>query len=230
MAWCHQEWSHYLSLINFNSLWPSDAIWREGSRSTLVQVMACCLTTSSHYLNQCRLMISEVLWHSPDSNFTENTQDIYHWNEFESYHFETVITSPRGQWVKSSCQGNFAKKWCDKKLLQSQNCLVVYSHLLQICTQNRNIANKAVLPYLSIYSIKLWQKKHRVHGWDCLPTFGFRLSPWPPGRCGNNLTHWGPDKMAPILQTVWNSFSWLKIFEFWLKSHWSLFPRVQLTI
>ena len=27
-----------------NSLWPSDAIWRQGSRSTLVQVMACCLT------------------------------------------------------------------------------------------------------------------------------------------------------------------------------------------
>ena len=159
MAWCHQEWSHYLSLINFNSLWPSDAIWREGSGSTLVQVMACCLTAPSHYLNQCRLMISEVLWHSPDSNFTENTQDIYHWNEFESYYFETVITSPRGQWVNSSCQGNSAKKWCDKKLLQSQNCFAVYSHLLQICTQNRNIANKAVLPYLSIYSIKLWQTR-----------------------------------------------------------------------
>ena len=28
----------------FNSLWPGDAIWRQGSRSTLVQVMACCLT------------------------------------------------------------------------------------------------------------------------------------------------------------------------------------------
>ena len=26
----------------FNSLWPSDAIWRQGSRSTLVQVMAWC--------------------------------------------------------------------------------------------------------------------------------------------------------------------------------------------
>ena len=45
----------------------------QGSRSTLAQIMACCLTASSHYLNQCWLMISEVLWHSPDSNFTENT-------------------------------------------------------------------------------------------------------------------------------------------------------------
>ena len=84
-----------------NSLWPSDVIWRQGSRSTLAQVMACCLTAPSHYLNQCWLMISEVFWHSPDSNFIENTWDIYHWNEFENYSFETVVKSPRGQCVNS---------------------------------------------------------------------------------------------------------------------------------
>ena len=56
-----------------NSLWPRDVIWWQGSRSTLAQVMACCLTAPSHHLNQCWPMISEVLWHSPDSNFTENT-------------------------------------------------------------------------------------------------------------------------------------------------------------
>ena len=56
-----------------NSLWPSDAIWRHRSMSTLAQVMACCLTAPSHYLNQCWLMISEVLWHSPNTNSTENT-------------------------------------------------------------------------------------------------------------------------------------------------------------
>ena len=33
------------------SHWPSDAIWRWRSWSTLVQVMACCLTAPSHYLN-----------------------------------------------------------------------------------------------------------------------------------------------------------------------------------
>ena len=48
----------------FNSLWPSDAIWRQGSRSKLVQVMACCLTAPRHYLNQCWLIIRKVLWHS----------------------------------------------------------------------------------------------------------------------------------------------------------------------
>ena len=38
---------------SFNSLWPSDDIWQQGSRSTLVQAMACCLMAPSHYLNQC---------------------------------------------------------------------------------------------------------------------------------------------------------------------------------
>ena len=40
-------------LVTFNSLRPSDAIWRHRSGSTLAQVMACCLTAPSHYLNQC---------------------------------------------------------------------------------------------------------------------------------------------------------------------------------
>ena len=40
------------------SLWPSDAIWRHMSVSTLAEVMACCLMAPSHYLNQCWLFIS----------------------------------------------------------------------------------------------------------------------------------------------------------------------------
>ena len=44
---------HYikgLTVFKINSLWPTDAIWWQGSRSTLVQVMACCLMAPSHYL------------------------------------------------------------------------------------------------------------------------------------------------------------------------------------
>ena len=49
-----------------NSLWPNDATWQQSSvELTLAQVMACCLTAPSHYLNQCWLIISEVVWHSP---------------------------------------------------------------------------------------------------------------------------------------------------------------------
>ena len=74
-----------LTVLVSQSLWPSDAIWRHRymsklaqimaccRQSKLAQIMACCLMAPSHYLNQCWLMISEVLWHSPDSNFTENT-------------------------------------------------------------------------------------------------------------------------------------------------------------
>ena len=50
--------------LEFNSLRPSDTIWRHRSGSTLAQVMACCLTAPSHYLNQYWLIISEVLWDS----------------------------------------------------------------------------------------------------------------------------------------------------------------------
>ena len=57
------------------SLWPSNAIWRQGSRSTLVQVMGCCLTAPSHYPNQCWLIISKVLWHSLEGNIMRRSED-----------------------------------------------------------------------------------------------------------------------------------------------------------
>ena len=68
--WYHCIW------LSFNSLGPNDAIWQQGSRSTLVQVMACCLTAPSHYLNQCWLIISGVHWDSPEGNFTKDTSAI----------------------------------------------------------------------------------------------------------------------------------------------------------
>ena len=45
-----------------------------------------------------------------------------------------------------------------------------------------------------------------------------------------HLTHWGKDKMADISQTFSNVFSWMKIYEFRLTFHWSLFLRVKATI
>ena len=43
-------------LCQLLTLWLGDAIWWHRSGSTLVQVIACCLTAPSHYLNQCRLI------------------------------------------------------------------------------------------------------------------------------------------------------------------------------
>ena len=45
------------------------------------------------------------------------------------------------------------------------------------------------------------------------------------------LTHWGRDKMAAICQTTFsNAFSWMKMNEFRLGFHWSLFLRFEITI
>ena len=57
-----------------NSLWPSDTTWWYKTWSTLAQVMACCLMTTSHYLSQCWLIISEIQWHS----YVDNFSAIYH--------------------------------------------------------------------------------------------------------------------------------------------------------
>ena len=67
--------------LDFNTMWPFDAIWQR-SRWTLAHVMACCLKAPSHYPNQCWLLIGEVLWHSPESNFTASTQTTIPYNEF----------------------------------------------------------------------------------------------------------------------------------------------------
>ena len=45
------------------------------------------------------------------------------------------------------------------------------------------------------------------------------------------LTHWGRTKMAAIFQTTFSrAFSSMKMLDFRLKFHWSLFLRVQLPI
>ena len=66
----HIIWSWWV-----NSLWPSDTIWWHRSWSTLVQVMACCLTAPSHYLNQYWLIISKVLWHSSEDIVIRRFED-----------------------------------------------------------------------------------------------------------------------------------------------------------
>ena len=83
-----------------NSLRPSDAIWRQWSWTTLAQVMACCLTAPSHYLNQCWLIIRGVLWHSSENSFTGIAQGIDSGYEFEKDILKNIFKSPRGQWVK----------------------------------------------------------------------------------------------------------------------------------
>ena len=67
-----------LCLISVNSLWPGDAIWQHRSVSMLAQVMACCLTATSWYLNYGWLIISKFQWHSSDSKLTIDASAINH--------------------------------------------------------------------------------------------------------------------------------------------------------
>ena len=43
-----------------NSLWPSDVIWQYISGSTFAQIMACCLTTQSLYLDQSWRLLASI--------------------------------------------------------------------------------------------------------------------------------------------------------------------------
>ena len=74
----HSSSQRELDLVH--SLWPSDAIWRHITGSTLIQVMACCLAASSLYTNQWWIFVIESLWYTLESNFTaspQNTQCLY---------------------------------------------------------------------------------------------------------------------------------------------------------
>ena len=58
------------------SLWHSDALWRHRSGSTLVQVMACCLTVPiKPWLPEP--IPTRNYWHPSQCNFTDHTLDFY---------------------------------------------------------------------------------------------------------------------------------------------------------
>ena len=85
---------HMPASLVINSLWPADAIWLYLSGSTLAQIIACCLMTPSHYLNNCWLWISRVVWHSPESNFTVSAHVTIMYNEFENHIFKLMPHIP----------------------------------------------------------------------------------------------------------------------------------------
>ena len=77
------KWQSFFFLHKIIVAYWSHMAHRSGS--ILAQIIACCLMTPSHYLNQCWLLISEVFWHSPEDSFTESAQDIYPWYGAENY-------------------------------------------------------------------------------------------------------------------------------------------------
>ena len=75
--------------------------WKHQSSASLALVIlghmvAWRLTAPRHYLNQGLLLISEVLWHSFESNFTTNVQSPILHNEFEHY-IDVIMTTIASQ-------------------------------------------------------------------------------------------------------------------------------------
>ena len=91
-----------------------------------------------------------------------------------------------------------------------------------------------------------WHRKADAMAVDGLATYGTRTSAVlvltyftnipasvPEGLAfnGQALPHCGRDIMAVIFQTTFsNAFSWIKMYEFQLRFHWSLFLSAQLKI
>ena len=107
----------------FNSLWPSNVIWRQGStgRSTWAQVMAAwwhqAITWTHVDLSSVKsygIHRRALLWEDlqiPISKtrlkipFLESYSDLPGTNEYENccWYFKLIATSPRGQRVSSAC-------------------------------------------------------------------------------------------------------------------------------
>ena len=62
--------------------------------------MACCLTASCHYLDQCWLIIKDGLWHSHQSNFMKSAHELDIQNVLANYNFEITPESPSDKWVE----------------------------------------------------------------------------------------------------------------------------------
>ena len=109
-------------------------------------------------------------------------------------------------------QMTFSNTFSWMKVVEIELLLITYgpvdkSVLVQVMAWHQTVAKPKVKPMLTCDTIQ-----HQLI-------------------CYRILTHWGRDKMDAISQTTFSSaFSWMKIFEFWLIFHWSLFLRVQLTI
>ena len=73
--------------------------WGHMAWSRLVQLMACCLTAPSHYLNPWWLIIKGVLWYSPESNFEISTCKLNPYHVLGNYIFKITTMSPRHQHV-----------------------------------------------------------------------------------------------------------------------------------
>ena len=74
--------------------------------------MACCITAPSHYLNRCWLIITEVLWHSPEGNYTGNAQGIFPWYKSPDLRLHPQLPQQMSSWRYQSSSPSLSLEWC----------------------------------------------------------------------------------------------------------------------
>ena len=124
-----------------------------------------------------------------------------------------------------SCKNGYATKY-------PRPCTLFSDQMYDICQGKQSWPWRATAIFNLIYTIS----KNIVVGLFIKPRWPtlreMLISPMKSMKAGkplSHLTHWGRDKMDAISQTTFSSaFSWMKMFEFQLKFHWSLFLKVQL--
>ena len=96
------------------------------------------VTAPSHYLNQCCLIISKVLWYSSEDIIIRRFEDTNQQSKIEDYIFKITLRSPRGQWVKD--ESDTSKKryrdtwsachlvWC---LVDRRNIIIFFTQVLR---------------------------------------------------------------------------------------------------
>ena len=90
---------------DFNTLWPSDAIWPHRSGSTLAQVLIWCLPAPSYYLNQGWLLIGKSQW---QLNLQEIPQPSINRVRLKILLLKISVQSPTNQWVQINENGSTA--------------------------------------------------------------------------------------------------------------------------
>ena len=112
--WPGKSHIFHFMLMNTNCGKLHINIWRQGSRSTLAQVMACGLMAPSHSLNQCWFITKGVLWHSPESNFIRGAYEVNLLCAFEDYTFK-ITTISQGP-MRETHVGLASNRWLNARL------------------------------------------------------------------------------------------------------------------
>ena len=128
--------------------------------------------------------------------------------------YVAVVPMNRNSWLHGATLG-IATGWLELLIIEIQWHLI--GNQYRNNERYREWARVYFLFYLLQYPWLSYIKK--LHDIACL-AFRYEL-----------LYTLRPRQMDAISQTTFsNAFSWMKMFEFRLKFHWSLFRRVQLTI